>query len=492
MLLSVVLVVAAAGAYIIYKQAQVAEAAVSHIASSQGFCTNVSNAGNMSATCSAATSEAFSFTPTNTNDGVLFFLTCAANLATPSVVSLSASGWTFTQVGSITGSVSSGFVAVFRAYAPNSSAATITQSWTVSSGSCNNFMNDLTDEFSGMDTSNFVDASNSANLSGVPSVSLTPVSNNDMVWGAADDSIAAPSVNNSVCGTAGTIGANDTQQDMSEYRLLSGGGGSSCTVQFNGSGSFMIFAVAIKAATVPPKTVAVEGGKTRIAGARVQIGKRLPAFVQAADSGLTVFNLAAGTSTVAFLSNTTAGNTIIVTTGNVPSGSATTTSPVITDTQGNSYTLATSTLDGAYSHSQGWVFYATNIVGGADTVRAAFNTNPESVITVASEYAGVSTNNPIDVLHQNQPSCLTTLTTGNLTTTHANDLLYVAFTYSNNASAPSLASPWSLRTDNHGSSAADMLTADYYPGTTGTYSSSISGLDACSGGNVYIIGLNRS
>ena len=129
-------------------------------------------------------------------------------------------------------------MAAFRAYSPNTSAATITMTWTT--GSCT-FMNDLVDEFSGEDLTNFVDASNSATGSGSPTASVTPVNNNDGVWGAANDSVTA-------VGSGYTKGADDTQQDWSEWKILSGSAGIAQTVNFTGSGTYTIFAATIKPA----------------------------------------------------------------------------------------------------------------------------------------------------------------------------------------------------------------------------------------------------
>lgn len=220
-------------------------AAPAIVHSDQGACNNNTFSGNIPGTCGAAvTSRTSTYTPNTSGNAVLVFVTCAATSGTVTAVSLTASGWTFTQVGGISGNTSNGFAAVFRAYAPNTSAATLTQSWTASGGTCGNFMNDLVGEFSGTDLTNFVDGNNAATGSGTPTVSVTPTGNNDLIWAAADDTVTA--VGN-IAGSAATKGADDTNGDWSESRLISGGAGSPQSSAFTGSGGYTIFAIAIKA-----------------------------------------------------------------------------------------------------------------------------------------------------------------------------------------------------------------------------------------------------
>src|SRR5919201_1244173 len=144
--------------------------AVAHLQSAQGECGSAAHAGNIASNCGSVATQTFSFTATNANDGVLIAVGCGSNASTPSAISLSATGWTFTQIGGIVGSTTAGFEAAFKAYSPNTSATTVTMTWTVSGSSCSGFMNDLVDEFSGEDLTSFVDASNSGTGSGSCSV----------------------------------------------------------------------------------------------------------------------------------------------------------------------------------------------------------------------------------------------------------------------------------------------------------------------------------
>jgi hypothetical protein len=117
----------------IFVPSHAAQAAVAHAKSDAGSCGNSAHAGNMGSICSnGASSQSFTYTPGAANDGVLLEVGCAA-ASTPSAVSLSASNWTFTQVGSNIGSAGN-WSALFKAYSPNASQATVADSWTVSGG----------------------------------------------------------------------------------------------------------------------------------------------------------------------------------------------------------------------------------------------------------------------------------------------------------------------------------------------------------------------
>jgi hypothetical protein len=201
-------------------------AVVAHTHSDQGFCGNASTSGNVTAICSGATTT-FTYTASATNEAVLFGIGCAGTAET--TVTLTASGWTTTQLSGPTGA-SGSWIASFGAIAPNTTQATFTITW---SGSCANFINDLVDEFSGNDTTGGTttfDAHNQGfNAStGQCSITVTPANNNDGLWGACQDSVTA-------VGSGFTKGADDTSQDWSEWQILSGGSGVGQTVNFTGT-----------------------------------------------------------------------------------------------------------------------------------------------------------------------------------------------------------------------------------------------------------------
>ena len=223
-------------------------AAVAHVASGQGLCSASAKSGNFGSACASLTvaTNTFTYTAGTTGNQVLLFVSCADAAGLQSGVTLTASGWTITQVGSIVGSVSAGSAALFKAYAPNTSLATFTVTWTISN--CNSFMNDLIDEFSGGDATNFVDASNSGTATtGGCTLSVTPVANNDGLWFGCNDTVTGE-------GTY-TKGADDTSGDIAEWKILSGQAGVSTASAWTSSGAYTIFGVAIKpsggAATCP-------------------------------------------------------------------------------------------------------------------------------------------------------------------------------------------------------------------------------------------------
>lgn len=232
--------------------------AVAHVIANQGFCSGSAGGNVTSGACSGSTFT-FTFTASNTGDAV-FFTIYGSTTSTTNVASLSASGWTFTVIPctgatnctSGTFGTSNNRAAAFWAYAPNTSLVTITGSFGgVSAG----FMGDLEDEFSGVDGTNAVSASTAIAGSGSCSASVTPGENNDGLWGICVDSVTA-------VGSGFTKGGDDTQQDWSEWKILSGGSGVSQTVNFTGSGTFQEMAVAIKAASSVTPGTTFSGGKS--------------------------------------------------------------------------------------------------------------------------------------------------------------------------------------------------------------------------------------
>jgi hypothetical protein len=134
---------------------------------------------------------------------------------------------------------------------------------TVQSNTGSQFCSILLDEFTAAATISLDVAVNSADgATGTPtSPTLTPTASDCLIWAAAWDSITA--VGN-IGGSAATKGADDTQSDWSEYRILSGGSGVGITAAFAGSGAYAVMAAAFKE-TGTPVTAAITGG-TAIAG----------------------------------------------------------------------------------------------------------------------------------------------------------------------------------------------------------------------------------
>jgi hypothetical protein len=121
-----------------------------------------------------------------------------------------------------------------------------------------------------------------------------------------------------------------------------------------------------------------------------------------------------------FSGATKAGNTIVayVIWSNAASVS-------LTDSRGNSFVSAVAPTTWGFGYSS-QVFYASNIAGGADTVKATFQqaVNGFGVLYI-HEYAGISAITPVDVTAA-ASGAGSTLNSGLATTTSANDLLFGA------------------------------------------------------------------
>ncbi len=189
----------------------------------------------------ASTVETFNTSATNINDAVCVQIAAAATTL-PASATLTAPGWTFTQISSFTTWPATAVASVFCGISPNTASVTFTATFTGGSGFT--AISILGDEFSGNETiggTSTFEATNSATAaSGSPTVSVTPISNNDGLWAACQDSVSAI--------LAGfTKGADDTQGDWTEWKILSGQAGTPQTVSFTGGPGYIIQTIAIRA-----------------------------------------------------------------------------------------------------------------------------------------------------------------------------------------------------------------------------------------------------
>jgi glucose/arabinose dehydrogenase len=139
-----------------------------------------------------------------------------------------------------------------------------------------------------------------------------------------------------------------------------------------------------------------------------------PAFVQARASEIN----SGSTNSRAFNSPNTAGDLIVVYVIWNNTGAVT-----FSDSRGNSYASATAriTWGGNWSAQ---VFYAKNVLGGSNTVTATFGTAITSFGTMyIHEYSRLDKVNPVDVTASAIGSTAA-MSSGNVTTTNANDLLF--------------------------------------------------------------------
>jgi glucose/arabinose dehydrogenase/PKD repeat protein len=182
-----------------------------------------------------------------------------------------------------------------------------------------------------------------------------------------------------------------------------------------------------------------------------------PAFKQAK-----AFEITTGTvDNVAFASANMAGDLIAVQV--LWSNTAAVT---LSDSRGNAYAAATArTTWGTNWSAQS--FYAKNIVAGTNTVKATFATSIASFgIVQAHEYSGIDKVNPVDGVSI-AIGTGTTMGSGSVTTTNANDLLFAGGGSAKNMNA--VAAPWTGRLNTSGNRTMDrnVTSAGTYSATNG-------------------------
>jgi len=134
----------------------------------------------------------------------------------------------------------------------------------------------------------------------------------------------------------------------------------------------------------------------------------------------------------------------------------------VSDTRGNSYASAVSRTTWGTSRSS-QIFYARNISGGSNTVTATFATPITSFGDIhIHEYSGLDKTNPLDVA-TSATGTANAMSSGPLTTTNANDLLFAAAASTNKVT--SIGSGYTGRTNSFGN-----RTMDRYVTTSGSYS----------------------
>jgi RHS repeat-associated protein len=175
-------------------------------------------------------------------------------------------------------------------------------------------------------------------------------------------------------------------------------------------------------------------------------------------------NACTATSCAVNLSGTGAGNLIVL---GLFVGDSTTVSSV-TDTQGNTYTLISSSTWSPSGYVEK-LYYAKNIAGGADTITVTLSGSKYMELH-AYDYSGLDTSSPLDTYSTNTGLSVTTGTSGNLTTTNANDLLF-GFFHSDNGVTNTAGTGYTPRTF---SGDGYPLGEDKYVTSTGTYSATMS------------------
>src|SRR5262249_23453655 len=192
-----------------------------------------------------------------------------------------------------------------------------------------------------------------------------------------------------------------------------------------------------------------------------------PQFVQARAK-----EIASGTTnSLAFSSGNTAGNLIVV-----YAIWSNTNSASVSDSGGNAYAVAAARKTWGTNWSA-QVFYAKNIAGGSNTVTVTFATAVNSFGAIyVHEYAGIDKVSPLDV-STSAIGASKAMSSGPVTTTNANDLLFGAGASSN--AVTKAGTGWTTR-----SSASGNRTEDRNVTTTGSYAAT-----ATQNGNAWVMQL---
>ena len=140
--------------------------------------------------------------------------------------------------------------------------------------------------------------------------------------------------------------------------------------------------------------------------------------------GASATNDSGGRSIVqAFTAANTSGNLIVAAISWGDSSSVT-----CSDSQGNTYSVATTQYDGVNNQSLA-ICYAANVKSGANTVTAAFSGSPLYRRLLIHEYRGIASANPVDVVAKNMANGTTSanaITSTSAVTTASGDLIFGA------------------------------------------------------------------
>lgn len=337
-----------------------------------------------------ATSCTANLAATNARDTIILGVFVVNSTSVSSVTD--SQGNTFTLINSQTWS-SNNFVERLY-YAKNIAGGADTITLTLAASA---YMELHSYDYSGLDPSSPVDVSatpaTGTGTSGT-SGSLTTTNANDLLFAFFHS-------DNDVTDTAGTgfTGRTPTGDDtpLGEDENVSSTGTYSATMSFSGGADYVAFLVAFKAAS--------SGGGG-------------PAYVTGN------LNTCTATSCTDSLTGTNAADTIVL--GLFVMDSTAVNS--VTDTQGNTYNLIVSSSwtggDGNTHYER--LYYAKNIVGGADTITVSLNGSVYTELR-AYDYSGLDPSSPVDVSATPATGNSASATSGSLTTTNANDLLFGYF-----------------------------------------------------------------
>ena len=177
-------------------------------------------------------------------------------------------------------------------------------------------------------------------------------------------------------------------------------------------------------------------------------------------------NACAATSCAVNLTGTNAGDLIVLDMFVLDSTSVSS----VTDTQGNTYTLIGSPQTWSPYHFVERLYYAKNIKGGANTTTVTLSGSKYMEVHLY-DYSGLDTVSPLDASATPQTGTSVTGTSGTLTTSNANDLLF-GFFHSDNNVTNTAGSGFTGRT--FSAEGGYPLAEDKYVTSTNSYSATMS------------------
>ena len=197
-----------------------------------------------------------------------------------------------------------------------------------------------------------------------------------------------------------------------------------------------------------------------------------PAIAAYIQSALSVGNGGETIHSVILPQAVTTGNTIIVAVsawGEAGTGQITS----VTDNLGNTYTKTVQHPDPASGNSHISIWYATNISGGLNFTTTAHSANSHYITIATHEYSGIMTNGLDQMAHAAGTG--TMASTGTITTTNNQELLFAAFLHEDGATIDASAgAEFTMRQKHTSGSQEPLFTEDKIVQTSGTYDGTLS------------------
>ncbi|MGE5184422.1 MAG: hypothetical protein ACM31C_20270 [Acidobacteriota bacterium] len=190
----------------------------------------------------AGAADTFATSAAHAGDAIVLEVACSGS-TTPTAVTVTAPGWTFTPVDPIAGSTATQlYAASFVAIAPDTAATNVSVTWAGST--CDVGKAELGDELANVDAAGAIDRHAIAPGTGPCSGAVPTSRANDAVWGAC---FCATQITGA--GPGYTKGADNAGGDWSEYKITTDPAGTPEQVSFASPNVGFVLAMA----TLPPR-----------------------------------------------------------------------------------------------------------------------------------------------------------------------------------------------------------------------------------------------